>query len=139
MIYNNKVRIITIQDLVEAGCFDVPASLGVIETTLVKEGDNDVIFPDKVSVIFDDCTQNRINCLPAGIKSQNVYGMKWVSVFPENPHTYQLPNLSAVIILSNLTNGFPVAFMEGTLCSNLRTAAVGAIAAKYLAKKKQRL
>lgn len=134
MKYDNKVKIITMQDLVKAGCFNVPASLKVIENALVKEGESDIIFPDKVSVVFEEQSQNRINCLPAGIRSQNVYGMKWVSVFPGNPHTYHVPNLSAVIVLSNLKNGFPVAFMEGSLCSNLRTAAVGATAAKYLSK-----
>lgn len=134
MEYNNQVKIITLDDLLAAGCFNVSKSLEVIEGALVKEGSSDIIFPDKVSVVFDESSQNRINCLPAGIKSQNVYGMKWVSVFPGNPHTFQIPNLSAVIVLSNLENGFPVAFMEGSLCSNLRTASVGAIAAKYLAR-----
>ena len=135
MDYNNKVKIITLQDLLDAGCFDVAASQKVIEEALVKEGTSDIIFPDKVSVVFEERSQNRINCLPAGIKSQNVYGMKWVSVFPGNPHTLHVPNLSAVIVLSDLGNGFPKAFMEGSLCSNLRTAAVGATAAKYLSRK----
>lgn len=134
MNYNNKVKVITLQDQIEAGCFDVSGAVEVIENALVKEGEKDVIFPDKVSVIFDERSQNRINCLPAGIKSQSVYGMKWVSVFPGNPHQFQVPNLSAVIVLSNLGNGFPKAFMEGSLCSNLRTASVGAVAAKYLAR-----
>lgn len=134
MEYKNHVKIITLQDLLEAGCFDVKASLKVIENALTKQGTSDLVFPDKVSVVFDESTQNRINCLPAGIRSEEVYGMKWVSVFPVNPHKYNIPNLSAVIVLSNLKNGFPKAFMEGSLCSNLRTAAVGSVAAKYLAR-----
>lgn len=134
MEYKNHVKIITLQDLFEAGCFDVKASLEVVENALTKQGTSDLVFPDKVSVVFDESTQNRINCLPAGIRSEEVYGMKWVSVFPVNPHKYNIPNLSAVIVLSNLKNGFPKAFMEGSLCSNLRTAAVGSVAAKYLAK-----
>lgn len=134
MNYNNKIKIITLQDQIEAGCFNVSEAIEVIEKALVKEGEKDIIFPDKVSVIFDERSQNRINCLPAGIKSQSVYGMKWVSVFPGNPHQLKVPNLSAVIVLSNLENGFPKAFMEGSLCSNLRTASVGAVAAKYLAR-----
>lgn len=134
MEYKNHVKIITLQDLLEAGCFDVKASLEVVENALTKQGTSDLVFPDKVSVVFDESTQNRINCLPAGIRSKEVYGMKWVSVFPVNPHKYNIPNLSAVIVLSNLRNGFPKAFMEGSLCSNLRTAAVGSVAAKYLAK-----
>lgn len=134
MEYNNKVKIITLDDLLVAGCFDVNSSLQVIEGALCKQGTTDLLFPDKVSVVFDESTQNRINCLPAGIRSQEVYGMKWVSVFPVNPHKYNIPNLSAVIVLSSLTDGFPKVFMEGSLCSNLRTAAVGSVAAKYLAR-----
>ena len=42
--------------------------------------------------------------------------------------------LSAVIILSEIEHGFPVAFMEGTLCSNMRVGAMGGIAAKHLAR-----
>ena len=60
--------------------------------------------------------------------------MKWVSVFPPNPEKYGAQNLSAVIILSEIEKGFPLAFMEGTLCSNLRVGAMGGVAAKYLAR-----
>lgn len=131
-----KIRIITQQDLLKAGCFNIPESITVVENALRKHVDGKVIFPDKISVIFDDLTQNRINCLPAGIIDENVYGMKWVSVFPNNPHLFGLQNVSAVTLLSELKYGFPKAFMEGTLCSNLRTAAMSAIAAKYLANQK---
>ena len=127
------IKIITQQDLLNAGCFNIPESIAVVEKALRKHAEGKVIFPDKISIIFDETSQNRINCLPAGFIDENVYGMKWVSVFPRNPHLYGLQNVSAVILLSELTHGFPKALMEGTLCSNLRTAAMSAIAAKYLA------
>ncbi len=128
-----NVKIITQQHLLEAGCFNVPESIQVVEEALRQYMDGQIIFPDKVAVIFDEASQNRINCLPAGIIVEEVYGMKWVSVFPGNPHLYGLQNVSAVILLSELKYGFPKVFMEGTLCSNLRTAAMSAVAAKYLA------
>jgi len=128
-----NIKLITQHDLLEAGCFNISEAIAITEDALKKHSDGRVVFPDKTSVIFDEKSQNRINCLPAGIIDENVYGMKWVSVFPENPHKYQLQNVVAVILLSELKNGFPIAFMEGTLCSNLRTAAVSAVAAKYLA------
>lgn len=129
------IDVISLEDLLEAGCFDVKASIQVCEEAFVEFADNNVIFPDKVSVIFNQESQDRINCLPAAMLSENIYGMKWVSVFPNNPIERNLPNLTAVILLSEIESGFPVAFLEGSLCSNLRTAAVGAIAAKYCAKK----
>ena len=48
---------------------------------------------------------------------------------------YGIQNLSAVIILSEIEHGFPIAFMEGMLCSNMRVGAMGALAARYLARK----
>ena len=130
-----KVQVITQKDLIDAGCFNFKKAIEICEKALIENRNGNIIFPDKVSVIFDEKSQSRINCLPAAILSQNVYGMKWVSVFPENPVKYGVQNVSAVIVLSELENGFPKAFMEGTLCSNMRTASVGAIAAKYLARK----
>lgn len=135
MNFQRDICVLTQQDLIKAGCFDFTSAINVIEKTLVDFSKGRIIFPDKVSVIFNESTQDRINCLPAGLIDEKIYGMKWVSVFPENPYLKNLPNLSAVILLSELENGFPVAFMEGTLCSNMRTAAMSAIAAKHLARR----
>lgn len=133
MNYQRDICVLTQKDLIAAKCFDFSSAIEVIEKTLVDFSKGRIIFPDKVSVIFNESTQDRINCLPAGLIDERIYGMKWVSVFPENLYLKNLPNLSAVILLSELENGFPVAFMEGTLCSNMRTAAMSAIAAKHLA------
>lgn len=133
MNYHRSICILTQDDLIQAGCFDMNTAIQVCEGALKSFAAGNVIFPDKISVVFDQKTQDRINCLPAGLKDEQVYGMKWVSVFPENPHTRDLPNLSAVVLLSEMVSGFPVAFMEATLCSNIRTAAMSALAAKYLA------
>lgn len=119
--------------LVDAGCFDFSASIRVAEDAMRSYAQGDILYPAKVSTIFDEETQNRINCLPAGLKKEKIYGMKWVSVFPMNPHLKGLPNLSATILLSETETGFPLALLEGTMCSNLRTAAVSTVAAKYLA------
>lgn len=139
---NNKIKkgemtinIISQNDLLKAGCFNIPEAITIAKMAFLKRSKGNVIFPDKTSVIFNEKSQNRINCLPAGFLKDNVYGMKWVSVFPNNPHKYGVQNLSAVILLSELQYGFPKAFMEGTLCSNLRTGATTALAVKYLAKK----
>lgn len=132
--YSMPIRILSEQDLIDAKCFDMKFALSIVEDAFVKYANDDVIFPDKVSVVFDQETQARINCLPAAIKSEKIYGMKWVSVFPQNPHQKGKANLTAVYILSELESGYPIAFMEGSFCSNIRTAAVGGVAAKYLAR-----
>src|ERR1700755_3456533 len=97
------------------------------ETAMRANRANEVLFPEKVVQIFDEDTQERINCLPATLRSEGVCGMKWVSVFPGNV-AQGLQNLSAMFVLSEIENGFPFAVMEGTLASNVRVGAMSALA-----------
>ena len=122
------------EDLLGAGCLDINLAMDAAENAIRAFHNGDVIFPEKIVQIFNDDTQERINCLPATFKSDGICGVKWVSVFPPNPARHGVQNLSAVIILSEIERGFPIAFMEGTLCSNMRVGAMGALAARYLAK-----
>ena len=126
------------EDLLAAGCLDIRMAMAAAEEALQGFDRGDVLFPEKIVQIFDDATQERINCLPATFRQDKICGMKWVSVFPPNPIKHGIQNLSAVIILSEIEHGFPIAFMEGTLCSNMRVGAMGAIAAKYLARPEAR-
>lgn len=129
-----KCRFFSQEDLLGAGCLDIQMSIEAAEKAMLAYAAGDVLFPEKIVQIFNDETQERINCLPATFKSNKICGVKWVSVFPPNPVKYGMQNLSAVIILSEIEHGFPIAFMEGTLCSNVRVGTMGAIAAKHLAK-----
>jgi ornithine cyclodeaminase/alanine dehydrogenase-like protein (mu-crystallin family) len=123
------------EDLLEAGCFDLRMAIEVAEKTMIAYEDQRILFPEKIVQIFDQATQNRINCLPATLLDEQICGAKWVSVFPRNPKLHGVQNLSAIFVLSEIEKGFPVAVMEGTLASNMRVAAMGAIAAKHLARK----
>lgn len=129
-----RCRYFSQEDLLGAGCLDIGMAVEAAESAMKAFDNGDVLFPEKIVQIFNDETQERINCLPATFKPEKICGMKWVSVFPPNPEKYGIQNLSAVIILSEIEHGFPIAFMEGTLCSNVRVGTMGAVAAKYLAR-----
>jgi ornithine cyclodeaminase/alanine dehydrogenase-like protein (mu-crystallin family) len=123
------------EDFLSAGCLDMKMAMAAAEKGMLAFKNDEVLFPEKIVQIFNQETQERINCLPATFLTDKICGVKWVSVFPPNPVKYGLQNLSAVIILSEIEKGFPVAVMEGTLCSNMRVGAMGGIAAKHLARK----
>lgn len=131
-------RFFSQEDLLAAGCLDIRLAMDTAEEAIRAYSEGDVLFPEKIVQIFNDDTQERINCLPATFKSKRICGMKWVSVFPPNPIKHGIQNLSAVIILSEIEHGFPIAFMEGTLCSNIRVGSIGALAAKHLARQDSR-
>lgn len=65
-------------------------------------------------------------------------GIKWVNSHPRNPEK-GFPTVMAVFILSDPRNGFPLAIMDATFLTSLRTGAAGGVAAKYLAKKDSRI
>lgn len=92
------------------------------------------IQPDKNSQVFDERYQNRINCMPATLLEEKVSGVKWVSVFPSNQEKSQ-DNVEAFTMLSEIRTGKLECILNATETTSLRTAAVGALAAKYLAKK----
>lgn len=112
---------------------NISASVAVVEYALKCKAANDVFLPDKISHVFDESTQNRINCMPGALLSDGLYGVKWVAVFPENPKEgYR--NVTGTTLLSELTHGHTLSIMDSGYLTDLRTAAVGATAAKYLSK-----
>jgi ornithine cyclodeaminase/alanine dehydrogenase-like protein (mu-crystallin family) len=121
------------EDLLGAGCLDLNLAMDAAARSIRLFDEGDVIFPEKIVQIFNDETQERINCLPATFRCDKICGVKWVSVFPPNPAKFGIQNLSAVMILSEIEHGLPIAIMEGTLCSNMRVGAMGGLAAKHLA------
>lgn len=64
-----------------------------------------------------------------------VAGIKWVGSRHQNPGLHGLERASALTILNHPETNYPMAVMEGGLISGMRTAAVTAIAARYLARK----
>lgn len=122
------------EDLLKSGCLDIKMAITAAENALKEYSAGNVLFPEKIVQIFNQDTQERINCLPATFNKEKICGMKWVSVFPPNPAKFGVQNLSAVVILSEIEKGFPICYMDGTLCSNMRVGAMGGLAAKHLAK-----
>lgn len=123
------------EDLLDAGCFDIRMAMETAEKAMLAIEDGHVLFPEKIVQIFNQASQERINCLPATLLDEGVCGVKWVSVFPDNPRRHDTQNLTAIMILSEIEQGFPIAVMEGTLASNMRVAAMGGIAARHLARR----
>src|SRR4029079_19038260 len=55
--------------------------------------------------------------------------------FPQNAALHGLPTIQGAVILSDASNGAPLAIMDSMSITALRTAAATAVAAKYLARR----
>jgi alanine dehydrogenase len=63
----------------------------------------------------------------------NVFAAKINANFPDNPRRYGLPAIQGVIVVMDRERGTPLAILESTLITTLRTAAASAVAANGLA------
>lgn len=75
-----------------------------------------------------------IHAMPAYLPDLKAAGMKWVSGYPDN-FKKGLPYISGLLILNDPETGIPIAVMDCTWITAMRTGAVTAIAAKYLARR----
>ena len=76
---------------------------------------------------------NFIHAMPALIGALGAAGVKWVSGFPGN-QAKGLPYISGLLILNDVETGLPIAVMDATWITAVRTGAATAVAAKVLAR-----
>jgi N-[(2S)-2-amino-2-carboxyethyl]-L-glutamate dehydrogenase len=82
----------------------------------------------------------RVMVMPAYVGGRfNVAGVKWISSVPCNPGERGLPRANALIVLSSRQTGLPLAVIDGTLISTMRTAAVTALVVRHCASARARV
>lgn len=74
-----------------------------------------------------------IHAMPAYIPALHAIGMKWVSGYPGNQQR-GLPYITGLLILNDDETGMPLAVMDCTWITAMRTGAATALAASYLAR-----
>ena len=72
-------------------------------------------------------------CMPAHLKERDSAGVKIVSVNEGNTQS-GLPAIHAVVVVLDTLTGCPIALMDGTWLTALRTGAVGGLATDLLAR-----
>ncbi len=121
-------------ELMKAWGGDVEDLVDAVEYGFREYAAGRVILPEKASQVFNEATQDRINCMPSTVRELGLAGVKWVSVFPENPILRNMRNVGGAMVLSSIEDGSTVAVIDASMLTALRTAAVDALASRYLAK-----
>ena len=104
----------------------------LIEEIFSEHGKSAVSMPPKVYVKLP---KGDFRTMPAYIPSMDMAGVKIVNVHPEN-QKYGLPTVMALTVILDTEKGIPLAVLNATRLTDLRTAAAGAVAAKHLSPKK---
>jgi ornithine cyclodeaminase/alanine dehydrogenase len=102
-----------------------------LEVMFREKAEGRVEMPPKIGV--HTMPDAFIHAMPAAISAQKAAGMKWISGFPENDKR-GLPYITGLLILNDYETGLPVALMDATWITAVRTGAATALAGKYLAR-----
>ena len=106
-------------------------TLEAVERAFKLEAQGKAAMPPKLYLDLPEY-QGDFRAMPACIDGSA--GIKWVSVYPGNSK-YNLPTVLATIILCDPNTSYPLAIMDGTYITSMRTGAAGGVAVKFLAKR----
>jgi len=112
---------------------ELSAVMEAVEKAFEQHGRKKVQMPPK-SYLYFDKHNGDLRTMPAYLEEQDVTGVKIVNVHPDNREK-GLPSVMALVVLNSTETGQPLAVMDGTHLTDLRTGAAGGVAAKYLARK----
>jgi alanine dehydrogenase len=106
-----------------------------IETSLGAQGRGEVVIEPRMHLVPDRSVHGHFNVLRGYIGPPlNVAGVKIVGDFVDN-YKVGLPSEMSILNLFDPSTGMPSAILDATAITDMRTGAVTAIGAKYLARK----
>ena len=113
--------------------------LTAIESSLAAQGRRETVIEPRVHLVPNASVQGHFNVLRGAFRSPiNLAGVKVISDYVNN-YEQGLPSEVGLLLLMDPSNGVPKAIIDGSHLTDMRTGAVTAIGAKYLARKGSRV
>ena len=110
---------------------DMTTVVPAIESAFAAHGRGQTQMPVKVYLELPEFNGD-FRAMPAYVEGSA--GVKWVNSHPSNPERYGVPSVLGMYILSDPATAQPLAVMDATLLTAMRTGAAAAVATKYLAR-----
>lgn len=123
-----EVLFLSMSDVLSVG-LSFEEAVSVVGASLREHGAKRVENPPKQPI--HPLPDAFINAMPGFLSEKQVCGVKWVAGFPSNT-AKSLPTITGVLVLNDPETGFPLAFMDATYITALRTVAVSVVSAEYL-------
>ena len=109
-------------------------SLEAVEKSLVEHSNGTYEMHPKMGVHPTGThPANFIHAMPAYLKEMRACGLKWVGGFANN-YLRNLPNVTGIQVYNDIETGVPLAVMDCSYLTGLRTATVSTIAARLCAR-----
>ncbi len=120
---------LTKDECIEAGP-DIEETLEIVKSAMISHGKKEYEMPAKIGIHpYGDVF---FHAMPAYVPTSTACGAKWIECFPRNPKQYNLPQTTGLQIMNDVVTGVPIAVMDCTWLTAMRTPAVTALAAEAL-------
>ncbi len=112
--------------------------IAAVEGALAAQGRKETVIEPRVHLVPESSAKGHFNVLRGYVKPLGVAGVKVVSDFVDN-YKKNLPSEMALLNLFDPETGMPLAVIDATAITDMRTGAMTAIGARYLARKESRV
>lgn len=112
------------------GLINMKEVIESVETAFTVYAKREVHMPAKEYLFFPE---GDLRIMPCYIRGREEAAVKCVNVHPKNPIEHELPTVMAIIEVIDPETGFPLALLDGTWITDMRTGAAAGVATKYLA------
>lgn len=113
--------------------------LAAIESSLAAQGNGHTVIEPRMHLMPDPKVHGHFNVLRGAIGAPiNLAGVKIVGDYVDN-YKANLPSEMAILNLFDPATGMPKAMLDATSITEMRTGAVTALGAKYLARKNSKV
>ncbi|WP_282607741.1 ornithine cyclodeaminase family protein [Pelagibius sp. Alg239-R121] len=112
--------------------------IAAVEEALRAQGEGETVIEPRVHLVPESSDKGHFNVLRGYVKPLGVAGVKVVGDFVDN-YKQGLPSEMAILNLFDPENGMPKAVIDASAITDMRTGAMTAIGAKYLARKDSKI
>jgi len=134
-LHSVKFLFLSQEDVIAAGGLDMAKTIECVEESFSLLDKGESIEPAPPMIMFGGQAGRRVTMHPAYVGGNiDTVGLKWTPANPDNPRTIGMPRATAMDIINDPISGHPLAVMDGTIISAMRTGAVTGVGFKYLGR-----
>jgi alanine dehydrogenase len=111
--------------------------VGCVEQAYRMHGEGRYYMDPKGHIVLDRFP-GEWEAMPSYIEEPHAAACKWVSIREKNRENFNLPTVFSILIYTHPETGFPLAIVDGSYHTVMRTGAAAAVSVKWMARKDSR-
>lgn len=109
---------------------DLTEILDITKNALIEHGNYRYKMPATIGV--HPYPEVFYHAMPAFVPGMIAVGCKWIECYPNNPEKFGLPQITGLMIINDVESGGPLATMDSTWVTAMRTPEVTILSAAAL-------